>query len=246
MVITSLQNEKVKKWMKLHKRKGRRQAGMFLAEGFHLVEEAYKSGWEIVEVIVQEEMDCPDWCSHLPVVTVSRKVLQQITQTETPQGIAATVYMKEPERIAGNTLLLMDAIQDPGNTGTMIRTADAAGFDGVILGEGTADLYNDKVIRATQGSLFHLPIVQADLNEKIPALQQEGFTVWAAALRNAIPYEKLSVSPQVALIVGNEGAGIRDDIIELADQSVSIPVRGKAESLNVSIAAGILMYYISR
>ncbi len=163
---------------------------MFLVEGFHLVEEAYQSGWEIAEIIVQEEMDRPDWCKHLPVVMVSRKVLQHITQTETPQGIAATVYMKEPEEITGNTVLLMDAIQDPGNVGTIIRTADAAGFAGVVLGEDTADLFNDKVIRSTQGSLFHLPIVQADLKEKVPAMQQEGFTVWAAALRNASSFEK--------------------------------------------------------
>ncbi|WP_325058518.1 TrmH family RNA methyltransferase [Lentibacillus cibarius] len=244
MVITSLQNEKVKKWMKLHKRKGRNQTGLFLAEGFHIVEEAYKSGWEIAEIIIAEETACPDWGRHLPIVTVSKKIMQHITQTETPQGIVATVNIKPSTEVLGNTVLLIDAVQDPGNLGTIIRTADAAGFSAVMLGEGTVDLYNDKVIRSTQGSLFHLPVVQTNLQEKIPELQKRGYTVWAAALQDADSYESLRVSEKQALIVGNEGSGIRDEIIHLVDQSVSIPIYGKAESLNVSVAAGILMYYI--
>ncbi|GAA0429208.1 RNA methyltransferase [Lentibacillus halophilus] len=243
--MTSLQNDKVKQWVKLHKRKGRSKAGMFLAEGFHVVEEAYENGWNIVEIILQEGIDCPGWCQYLPVTFISKSVMQHVAQTETPQGIAATVTIKESEKIDGDTVILLDGLQDPGNVGTIIRTADAAGFDSVVLGEGTVDLYNDKVIRSTQGSLFHLPVVQADLKETISSLQQEGFTVWAASVQNATSYEQLPTTSKTALIVGNEGAGIREEIIRMSDQSVRIPIRGKAESLNVSIAAGVLMYYIN-
>ncbi|SFB24450.1 RNA methyltransferase, TrmH family [Lentibacillus halodurans] len=245
-MITSLQNTKVKQWMKLHKRKGRKQSGMFLIEGFHLIEEAYQSKWGINEIMIVEGLHYPDWCDHFSMTTVSRNVLQHITQTETPQGIAAVVSMRQPEEVMCHTALLIDSIQDPGNLGTMIRTADAAGFDKVILGNNTVDVYNDKVIRATQGSLFHLPIIQADLKAKIPELQAEGFSVWASSLEHAIALEQAEVTGKTALIVGNEGAGVRDELIRLVDQSVKIPIYGKAESLNVSVAAGILMYYIKR
>ncbi|QKY71651.1 RNA methyltransferase [Lentibacillus sp. CBA3610] len=245
-MITSLQNHKVKQWMKLHNRKGRKQTGMFLIEGFHLIEEAYQSNWEITEVILVEGVEGPEWCGDYPATYVSRKVLQHMTMTETPQGIAATIKIKHPIESAANTVLLIDSIQNPGNLGTIIRTADAAGFDMVMLGDGTVDLYNDKVIRATQGSLFHLPILHGNLLEKIPDLQAGGFTVWASALTDAISFKETNVSDKVALIVGNEGAGVNSDIVKLADQSVKIPIYGQAESLNVSVAAGILMYSISK
>src|SRR5699024_1353611 len=244
MMITSLQNEKVKEWVKLQRRKGRRQSGMFLIEGFHLVEEAYNSNWEIAEIIVEDGLDYSGWNDHFVAVSVSRKVLQHITRTETPQGIAAVVKVKEPNEIAGDTVLLIDSIQDPGNLGTIIRTADAAGVDMVMLGDGTVDLYNDKVIRATQGSLFHLPILQVNLLEKISELQRVGFTVFASALTDAVSFQAMKTSEKNALIVGNEGAGVRNELIESANQTVKIPIFGQVESLNVSVAAGILMYHI--
>ncbi|WP_010532443.1 TrmH family RNA methyltransferase [Lentibacillus jeotgali] len=243
-MITSLQSEKVKEWAKLQRRKGRRQSGTFLAEGFHLVEEAYNSNWEIAEIIVEDGLDYSGWRDHFSAVTVSRKVLQHITRTETPQGIAAVVKMKEPKEFAGDTVLLIDSLQDPGNLGTIIRTADAAGFDMVLLGKGTVDLYNDKVIRATQGSLFHLPILQTNLLEKIPELKRNGFTVLASALTDAVSFKEMKADDKTALIVGNEGAGVQNELIESADQTVKIPIFGQAESLNVSVAAGILMYHL--
>ncbi|GGJ84489.1 23S rRNA methyltransferase [Lentibacillus kapialis] len=244
-MITSLQNEKVKEWVKLQKRKGRRESGKFLIEGFHLVEEAYHSNWEIAEIIVEEGLDYSGWHHQFFTITVSRKVLQHITRTETPQGIAAVIKMKEPKEIEGHSVLLIDSIQDPGNLGTIIRTADAAGFDMVMLGDGTVDLYNDKVIRATQGSLFHLPVLQADLLKKIPKLQSGGYTVAASALTDAVSFKEMPANEKTALIIGNEGAGVRNELIDAADQSIKIPIYGQAESLNVSVAAGILMYYIN-
>ncbi|SHG34617.1 TrmH family RNA methyltransferase [Ornithinibacillus halophilus] len=243
-MITSVKNEKVKSWKKLQKRKERTEQGLFLIEGYHLVEEAWKSKWEIQEIIVQENSDVPHWAKGFSLEYVSDNVFQYISQTQTPQGIAATVKMKQQTTINGNQVLLIDAIQDPGNLGTIIRTADAAGFGAIILGNGTVDMYNDKVIRSTQGSLFHLPIFQANLEEKIPALQQDGFSIWASALANSKDYHTMDVPEKVALVVGNEGAGIQEQLLKLADSIVKIPIYGKAESLNVSIAAGILMYHL--
>ncbi|SDQ44855.1 TrmH family RNA methyltransferase [Virgibacillus salinus] len=243
-MITSVQNEKVKQWNKLHKRKGRTKSGTFFIEGFHLVEEAHKSEWEIVEIIVQKDTHYPDWFDDYMVTVVGEKVLQYIARTETPQGVSAIIKMKEPKAIMGNSILLIDSIQDPGNLGTVIRTADAAGFDAVMLGDNTVDMYNDKVIRSTQGSLFHLSISQVNIKEKIPQLKTEGFSVWASALSNARQFNKLEVPEKTALIIGNEGAGIQSEIVDLADIVVKIPIYGEAESLNVSVAAGILMYYI--
>src|SRR5699024_2471965 len=116
---------------------------------------------------------------------VSKQVFKEISQTERPQGIAAVINMESPQPKEERYVLLLDAIQDPGNLGTIIRTADAAGFSNIILGRGTVDLYNDKVIRATQGSLFHIPIVQKDLTESIPRLKESGFSVWATTLQRA-------------------------------------------------------------
>lgn len=243
-MITSIQNEQVKKWRRLHKRKGREKSNSFLVEGVHLVEEACRSGWEVLEIILQENIEAPQICEDIPHTYVSEKVFAHLSQTQTPQGIAALVKMRPTERTVSANVLLIDAIQDPGNLGTIIRTADAAGFDTVILGDHTVDVYNDKTIRSTQGSLFHVSIMNRNLKQVIPKLQEDGYTVWASALENAEVYNEVSPTNKTALIVGNEGAGIDESLLELADTIVKIPIHGQAESLNVSVAAGILMYYI--
>lgn len=243
-MITSVKNEKVKAWKKLQKRKERFHTKTFLVEGFHLLQEAKNSDWNIKEIIVQEGGELPSWCDEFEITVVSDHVFEQITETKSPQGIAAIIQMKEMEKVVGKHTLLIDSIQDPGNLGTIIRTADAAGFDGVILGNGTVDLYNDKVIRATQGSIFHIPIYQKDLQEVIPELKADGFSIWATALEGATLYNEVSIDSKVAIVLGNEGAGVHQEIINQADNIVKIPIFGQAESLNVSIAAGILMYYV--
>lgn len=241
-LIKSIQNNQVKNWRKLHTRKFRMKMQRFLIEGFHLIEEAYKSGWEIEKVIVQEGVDAPDWMSEDGITLVDTRVFKEITQTETPQGIAAVVKMKEIAKVTDKLTLLVDAIQDPGNLGTIIRTADAAGFSEIVLGTGTVDVYNDKVIRASQGSIFHIPIKRAPLRKTMEELKRENYTIWASALKNAINYTDAEIEGKAALIVGNEGAGISEDVVQKADKIVKIPIFGQAESLNVSVAAGILMY----
>ena len=125
----------------------------------------------------------------------------------------------------------------------MIRTADAAGFDAVLVGKGSVDLFNDKVLRATQGSIFHdMKVVDGTLEEEMPRLKSNGFSIWGTALEGAEIYKELKVPERVALLVGNEGNGVREALLAEATEKVSIPMYGKAESLNVAVAAGILMY----
>ena len=243
-MIISVKNEKVKAWKKLHRRKERIKTNTFLIEGDHLLNEAYASGWEIKEIIALNNAERPEWTEQFNITWVSEEVLKEISQTITPQGMAAVIEMKDDIKPKGDRFLLVDAIQDPGNLGTIIRTADAAGFDGVMIGEGTVDLYNDKVIRATQGSLFHLPVVQTDLNKEIMALKEKNVVIWATALEGAVNYKEVPIPEKVAIIVGNEGAGVQSELLQKADEKVKIPIYGKAESLNVAIAAGVFMYYV--
>jgi len=245
-MIRSTQNKNVKEWKKLHSKKGRNQSNSFLIEGYHLIEEAYSTEQNIKELILQEGIENPGWLQDDFVSYVSESVFNEITQTDTPQGIAAVVAKQSIATKDKNYVLLLDAIQDPGNLGTMIRTADAAGFSKIILGEGTVDLYNDKVIRATQGSIFHIAIEQGSLTSVIPSLKEQGFSIWGTTLKRAQNYANLSAEGKIALLLGNEGRGVSQKLLELADQLVKIPIYGRAESLNVGIAAGILMYHLRK
>ncbi|MBX0358987.1 RNA methyltransferase [Halobacillus sp. Nhm2S1] len=242
-MLTSLQNTKVKEWKKLHKRKYRNQTGTFIVEGFHLVEEVLKSDWEIVEMIVREGTDF-SIPTDIPTVMVNDVVFQAISETETPQGIAAVVKQKESSVDQAALTLMLDSVQDPGNVGTLIRTADAAGFDQVILGSGTVDVYNDKVIRATQGSIFHIPVLSGELEEFIDPMKRDGVQILASALKDAVPFQQLQAPSKAVLIVGNEGQGIQENLLNQADQRVYIPIYGQAESLNVGIAGAVLMYHL--
>ncbi|WP_186576206.1 TrmH family RNA methyltransferase [Aquibacillus kalidii] len=245
-MITSVQNAKVKHWNKLKKRKEREASQQFFIEGHHLVQEAFQSDWHVQEVILEEGTDRPDWLHSSATITyVSDNVFKSITDTRTPQGIAAIVGMQKPTWVDFKKILLIDAIQDPGNLGTIIRTADAAGFEGVVLGEGTVDLYNDKVIRATQGSIFHIAIFHNNLLDFVPTLKTEGYQVWASTLEGAVPFHQVAIPEKVALILGNEGSGIEESLVEYSSERVNIPIYGQAESLNVSVAAGVLIYYVA-
>lgn len=242
-LITSAQNNTIKNIKKLQKAKERKKQQKFIIEGAHLVEMAHASKWPIDLLLATEDYILPKSLADYPLERISSNVLDHLTETKTPQGIVAVLNKKEIAfPVDAKRVLICDSVQDPGNLGTMIRTADAAGFDAVICGSGTADLYNDKTIRSTQGSLFYMPVITVDLNEQLTELKDSGFYIWAAALQDSIAYNEAEKKEKLAIIVGNEGAGIQDSVLAQADQIVKIPIFGKAESLNVSIAAGILMY----
>ncbi|MEH7379715.1 RNA methyltransferase [Bacillus sp. JJ1533] len=245
--IESNKNPQIKQWKKLHTKKERDKMGTFLIEGFHLVEEALKSNVNIRELIISETIDIPSiWnIDHLSITIVTEKIMKEISDTDTSQGVAAICeqYTVQEGGMVSK-VLLVDAVQDPGNLGTMIRTADAAGIDAVIVGEGSVDVYNSKVIRSTQGSIFHIPIIKANLHEMIDQLKRSGIKVYGTSLKNAVDYKQASVQDSFAILVGNEGNGVDPELLEKTDQNLYIPIYGKSESLNVAVAAGILLYHL--
>lgn len=258
--IVSLQNTRVRAWRKLQTRKGRERAGLFLLEGTHVVAEALAAGAPVTHVLWDETRPLPEelatWArgAEGPCwVACTPEVIAHLATTETPQAVLAIARMpvrdwrqwlaEQATTATGRGLLLLvDAVQDPGNVGTLIRTADAAGADAVFLGTGTADAYNPKTVRATMGSLFHVPVFAAPLADVVPALRKAGWAVWTAAL-SGCRYDDpaLYVSP-TAFVVGNEGSGVCPDLAALADGAVTIPMPGRAESLNVAVAAGVLLF----
>lgn len=243
-MITSVKNETIKQWHKLKQKKYRDQANQFLVEGAHLVQEALSSDWQVEMVIMQAGMEQAIDFPKEKMTIVSDNVMAHLTGTKSPQGIVAVVAMQQTKPSHAKKVLILDAVQDPGNLGTIIRTADAAGIDAIILGEGTVDVFNDKVVRSSQGSIFHLPIIRVDLLTYVRELQQTGFQVWASTLEKAGPIQSYPVPEKLALIVGNEGNGVSQQLLDEADQRVHIPIYGQAESLNVSVATGIMLYQI--
>ena len=179
------------------------------------------------------------------VKLVSPEVLKELCETQTPQGIVAEVAKQSkslPESLSGKYLLLED-VQDPGNVGTMIRTADAAGYDGVFLSDKSADIYNQKTLRSMQGSHFHLPIYRGPILDMVEACKKQGVPVLATTLSDvSVDYKAVKTDGNFALVMGNEGQGISQDMAKSADQLVHISMPGQAESLNVAVAAGILMF----
>lgn len=232
-------------------KKGRQQAFSYLVEGFHLVEEALRQDGLVIELIVAPNVKIPEsWnTANIPMFEVNKEVATSISETKTDQGIFAVVQMEDPEilMLFGKKFLLLDGVQDPGNVGTLIRTADAAGYDAVILGHGSADLYNPKVIRSTQGSHFHIPVLQANLLHWVERLEEEGVPIYGAVLdKEATRLQDVEPRESLALMVGNEGNGIREELQTRIAHKVYIPIYGSSESLNVAVAAGILMYSLRK
>ena len=184
------------------------------------------------------------------VTIVTPEILSLLADSKTPQGIVAEIATEQqpelPDQLQGRFLYLED-VQDPGNVGTMIRTADAAGFDGVMLSKASADLYSLKTLRSMQGSHFHIPIWKLDREELLERAAQSHLAVLATTLSEAsIDYRQLPQTDQFILVMGNEGNGISQEMAAQADQLVHIPMPGRAESLNVAVAAGILMFSLRK
>ena len=250
--IESIQNSLVKHWKKLVlTRKERDKSKEFLLEGFHLVEEALKQENAILTLIVREDVELPShWRTEgIQTVEVNNAVANEIAETEHSQGVFAHCKQPQTEEELQDTwkkLLLIDSVQDPGNIGTMIRTADAAGMDAVILGKGTADHFNPKTVRSAQGSHFNIPVIRGDLNELVPKLKVANIPVFGTGLTNAVNYMDADIDGEFAVILGNEGSGVSPELLTQTDKNVMIPLYGKAESLNVAVATGILLYAYSR
>ncbi len=243
-VITSKSNNLIKKTKKLLKKKYRDHS--YLIEGWHLFEEAGKAGVEFLNIFVLEEF--ADRVSQFSNVTfVTPEVLKELTDSKTPQGIIAEVAMSSlplADLKAGRYLVLED-VQDPGNVGTMIRTADAAGLDGVLISEKSADIYNQKTLRSMQGSHFHLPVWRTDVYAACQQLQKLKVPLIATTLsKDSVDYKTVEAQAHFALVMGNEGNGISEQMTNQADILAHITMPGQAESLNVAVATGIVLFQL--
>lgn len=240
MEITSLENQLVKKVASLHQKKYRDQYKEFFIEGVKAIKEAIEYKVDISCILYSSEII--DYNFDVPTYKVTKEIMDKITDTSTPQGIVAVCKMPKGEIIKREKLVYLDRVQDPGNVGTIIRTADAFKFDGVLLSKGCADVYSPKVVRSTMGSLFHLPICQ---DVDLDTLKSLNSKIYSSTLDTRNFINDIVVKTPLVLVIGNEGQGISDDVKNITDEFVKINMEGNAESLNASIAAGILMYEIS-
>lgn len=245
--IESKKNEEIKQFNKLNKTKEIKKTGTYLIEGFHLVREADQNDQKIVTILATENHQDDQLIKKYydQAIIISDDIAEQLSEAKTPQGIFAVIEVPERTEVTQLTgqWVFLANVQDPGNVGTIIRTADAAGYDGVITSLDTADIYQPKVQRSMQGSQFHLPIYRMDLTKALELAKKSQLTVYGSEVNaEAVPYNTLEKVENFALIMGNEAHGLNQATLSATDKNIYIPIKGKAESLNVAVAAGVLMY----
>lgn len=251
-IITSRENSIYKSVLKLTKRKYRDQAGQYLLEGTKPLADAISLGIPVEMILVREGSLPPfEESGAAPVMELGAKLFDSLTDTEHSQGVMAVVQKTQhdwesfSDLLKENTrnIVVLDRLQDPGNMGTIIRTAEAAGYGGVLLMAGCTDVYAPKVVRAAAGSLFRMPILQendiAEAAGRLHALQRN---IAVTSLDAEQYYQDADLGENIALVIGNEGRGVREEFLDIADIKIKIPMAGSIESLNAAVAAGILMY----
>lgn len=260
-MISSKHNPLFKQLKILASRSGRAKSGLFLLEGVRLVEEALAANIPLQHAVFssqlernQRGLDCLAALAQRGIepVPMDDKLLCELASTERPQGIlvAARLPLNLTDEAAfwaqGDVWLLIDGVQDPGNLGTILRTAEALGVDRVVALKGTVDPYNEKVIRSAMGAIFRLSLAHDQESDFVLAkLRQNGVQIVVSALHNSEPYQQARFAQRLALVVGNEGAGVSSFWLEASDLIVQIPIMGQAESLNVAVATGILLAKIA-
>lgn len=256
-VISSMNNTQIKNLTLLQKKaKARKEQGLFVVEGIKMFEEARSLGLlvktYVTESFYKDKLVSPDFFKGLDFELVTDSLLRQVSDTMTPQGIIATV--KKPEyafeemlKVKEPFLLLLEDIRDPGNLGTIIRTAEGAGVTGVILNKTCADILQPKVVRSTMGSIYRVPYYEADdFTSFINMLKSHGFKIFAAHLSGHLYDTEGSFLGKCGLLIGNEANGLSEEVAKLADNLIRIPMEGQVESLNAAIAAAVLMYEAAR
>ncbi len=246
MKITSTSNDRIKFLKTLKSKKGRTEKGLYLIEGKRAVLDAIEHGVKFKSVLIEEGITF-DFSCQCEIIEVSRRVIEVLSDTSSPEGIIAEAYIPDLtfdiNKIRG-LVVFLDRLQDAGNLGTIIRTADALGAGAVVLSKDCVELFNPKTVRATMSSIFNISIMLA--SDSIDALQKikdSGYTVYSAALDGEDFNSVKDIdSEKSCIIIGNEGNGICDEILSFSDKIITLPMRGGAESLNAAIAAGILIY----
>lgn len=240
MELESLNNQKVKDWAKLTQKKYRDSENLFIVEGLNLINEAYKNGY-LKELILEKGKVLP-----LDVDTyyVTKDIIKKITALDNPPSMIG-ICEKIGNKDIKNKILILDNIQDPGNLGTIIRSACAFNIDTIILSENSVDLYNPKVIRATQGMIFNINIMYKNLSNFVPLLKANGYKIYGTDVTGGVNVKNLECYNKYAIIMGNEGNGISDNIKKLCDKLIYISMNEKCESLNVGVATSIILYELN-
>ena len=253
MIITSKDNEIIKNIRKLKDKKYRDEKNEFIIEGIKIIEEAMEENAVIKKIVV-----CDECSSDLPqdllykiakfdVIYVPEKIFKIITDVNNPQGILAVVEKNNNKEINYNSnfFLVLDNIQDPGNMGTILRTADSINLKQIIVAKGSSDCYNPKVVRSTMGAIFRVNVIEWDLVKTIKELKKHKIKIFATDLNTEnsiydVKYEK------TAVVIGNEANGVSDAVLDISDEKIKIPMLGRTESLNAGVATGIIVYEAMR
>lgn len=243
--ISRIENEMIKKFSKLKKKKYRDELRLFLAEGRKFLDYPERAQYLLLrEDIVLDEATMDAFSC--PIFSLTEKCFQKMSSQENSQGVILVCSYKEnPLEKMGEQILVLDNVQDPGNLGTILRLADAAGFRDILLTDKSVDVNNEKVVRSSMGSIFHVNIYTRKKEEIINFLQENHYHCIATSLEeDSIPYTEVVLKEKNAFIFGNEGSGISQEFLNVSSQKTIIPISGKAESLNVAMAVGILIFYL--
>lgn len=251
MIITSKENDIIKNIRKLREKKYRDEENCFIIEGIKMIEEAIRENAKIKMIVICEELnqnpipkDILYKVAKEKIIYVNEKVFKVLTDVTTPQGILAVVQKNNDNLIdfSKDLFLILDNIQDPGNMGTILRTADSIALTQIIVTKGTADCYNPKVVRSTMGAIFRVKVIEVeDILKTIKELKKHKIQVLATDLNTEYSFYDVNYK-RSAIVIGNEGNGVSKEILEIADKKIKIPMLGKTESLNAAVATGIILY----
>ena len=239
-MIESINNEQIKEIRKLKDKKYRDESNMFLVEGDHLVKEAYKAGY-LKKLIVTDDIYDFD----VEKLLVTDKVINSISDLNNTKVIGVCSKISSNLDLNKN-ILILDGVQDPGNLGTIIRSCVAFNIDNLVLSNECVDLYNSKVIRSTQGMIFNINIIRDDLKNTIKLLKDNNYTIYGTNVNNGIDVKDVKNTEKYAIILGNEGNGISDDVNALVDKNIYIKMNENCESLNVAVSGSIILYELSK
>lgn len=240
MLYSSIENKKIKNIKKLYTKKYRDEFNEFIIEGEHLVEEAYKKG--ILKGLILEEGT--NFSLDVDTIYVTSNVLKYISDLDNPSKIIG-ICSKLKEKEIGNKILILDGIQDPGNLGTIIRSSVAFNIDTIVLSRDTVDLYNPKVLRATQGMMFNINIIEKDIVDLINKLKKENYKIYGTKVNGGKNLKSIEKCVKFAIIMGNEGNGVKSDILDMCNEYIYINMNESCESLNVAVATSIILYELS-
>ena len=239
-MIESINNEQIKEIRKLNDKKYRDESNLFLVEGDHLVKEAYKAGYLKKLILTEDTYDFD-----VEKLLVTDKVIKSISELNNTKVIGVCSKLSNELDLSKNVLIL-DGVQDPGNLGTIIRSCVAFNINNLVLSNETVDLYNSKVIRSTQGMIFNINIIRDDLENTIKLLKDNNYTIYGTNVINGIDVKDVKKDKKYAIILGNEGNGISNEINALVDKNIYIKMNDKCESLNVAVSGSIILYELNK